>query len=210
MFGNQTKKLIIVCDEKTKDYANYFRQLVSTNDDDDEIVGVADGSVDAVVWLEKDYVANSATISSTEHILFIGNNKTVISERKYMNVFFDKYSMKYGWLGKRAFMTVEKPISSEKTYSSFIAFCNDKHQKIERIAGKELTSKDSKSKKKKAGKLLRAAALTTIITNPLTAGYAVVGTAAQMQISRKKILEQQYRVLTALLYLNDLQEFLEG
>lgn len=28
-----TKKLIIVCDEKTEQYANYLRQLISTNDD---------------------------------------------------------------------------------------------------------------------------------------------------------------------------------
>lgn len=44
-----TKKLIIVCDEKTEQYANYLRQLISTNDDKDgEVVGIADGSVLAV------------------------------------------------------------------------------------------------------------------------------------------------------------------
>ena len=56
MIGKASKKLIIVCDEKTETYANYLRQLISTNDDKDgEVVGVADGTVDAAVWLEKDH-----------------------------------------------------------------------------------------------------------------------------------------------------------
>ena len=76
MLGEKTTKLIIVCDEKTSEYANYLRQLVSMKDDtSDEIIGVKDGTVEVAVWLEKDYVANMATISSKEHILFIGENK---------------------------------------------------------------------------------------------------------------------------------------
>ena len=59
------KNLIIVCDEKSKEYANYLSQLISMEDDtEDTTVGVKDGSVQAQVWLEKDYKANSATISS--------------------------------------------------------------------------------------------------------------------------------------------------
>ena len=213
MFSNKTKKLIIVCDEKTKDYANYLRQLISTNDDtEDEIVGVADGSVDAAVWLEKDYIANSATISSNEHILFIGNSKTAKSESKFMNILFDKYSMKYGWLGKRAFLTVEKAISNEKDYSKFIDMCHKNQQEIEIIAVKESSDKDkkAKSKKHKAGKLLKVAALTSAVMSPITAGYAAVGAVAQMKIAQKDVLEQQYRALTVMFYLNDLQKFLEG
>ena len=59
MLGKSTKKLIIVCDNKTEKYGNYLRQLVSVNDDnEDEIIGTEDGTVDAVVWLEKDYLVN--------------------------------------------------------------------------------------------------------------------------------------------------------
>lgn len=50
MMGKATKKLIIVCDEKTEPYANYLRQLISTNDDKDgEVVGIEDGTVEAAV-----------------------------------------------------------------------------------------------------------------------------------------------------------------
>lgn len=101
MIGKATKKLIIVCDEKTEPYANYLRQLISTNDDKDgEVVGIEDGTVEAAVWLEKEYLANKAQISSNEHILFIGDNKTSKSESSSMIVKYDKYGMKYGWLGK--------------------------------------------------------------------------------------------------------------
>jgi len=74
MFGQNIRKLIIVCDDQTHGYGNYLRQLVSTNDDDNNIVGTKDGSIGVAVWLEKDYLANMATITSDQHVLFIGEN----------------------------------------------------------------------------------------------------------------------------------------
>lgn len=54
MFGNNMKKLIIVCDNKTEEYANLLRQLISSKDDtENEVVGIEDGTVGVVVWLEK-------------------------------------------------------------------------------------------------------------------------------------------------------------
>ena len=65
MIGNNMKKLIIVCDDKTEKYANILRQLISSKDDtEDEVLGVEDGTVDVVVWREKHYLDNMATISS--------------------------------------------------------------------------------------------------------------------------------------------------
>ena len=50
------KKLIIVCDNKTEEYANLLRQLISSKDDtENEVVGIEDGTVGVVVWLEKEY-----------------------------------------------------------------------------------------------------------------------------------------------------------
>ena len=135
MLGEKTTKLIIVCDEKTSEYANYLRQLVSMKDDTaDEIVGVKDGTVEVAVWLEKDYVANMATISSKEHILFIGENKVSKKETPSMSVKFDKFGMKYGWLGKRAMMMVSDSIKDKETYDQFIEFCQGYEQKIEAMS----------------------------------------------------------------------------
>lgn len=59
------EKLVIVCEEKFRTYADYLSMLISSEDDDsDNIVGVRDGGVQALVWTEKDYKANVATISS--------------------------------------------------------------------------------------------------------------------------------------------------
>lgn len=103
------KNLVIVCDEKHKKYADYLHQLISLEDDTEEsIVGVKDGSVQAAVWLEKDYVKNSHTFSSNQHIVFIGNSKLIKEKSSYMKVVFSKFGIKYGWLGRQAFLSVEK------------------------------------------------------------------------------------------------------
>lgn len=74
------KKLIIVCEEKYRVYGDYLAQLISLEDDtEDSTVGVKDGEVAAQVWLEKDYKANSAQLSSNQYILFIGHNKLINS-----------------------------------------------------------------------------------------------------------------------------------
>ena len=59
MIGNNKNRLIIVCDDRTEKYANYLRQLISTNDDSEgEVVGIADGSVEVAVWTDKEYINN--------------------------------------------------------------------------------------------------------------------------------------------------------
>lgn len=147
MLGKPVSKIIIVCDEKTKEYANYLRQLISVNDDKEEkIVGSADGSAEAAVWLEKEYLANSATISSNEHILFIGKNNTSKSETSSMVVRFDKYGMKYGWLGKRAMMQVDDAMLDEAKYCEFIEFCSAYEQKFEKLAYKNLNTHTGRKK----------------------------------------------------------------
>lgn len=63
-------------------YGDYLAQLISLEDDtEDETVGTKDGEVAAQVWLEKDYKANAAQLSSNQYILFIGQDK-LIKEKK--------------------------------------------------------------------------------------------------------------------------------
>ena len=249
MLGKASKKLIIVCDEKTETYANYLRQLISTNDDKDgEVVGVADGTVDAAVWLEKDYLANKAQISSNEHILFIGDSKTSKSESSSMIIKFEKYGMKYGWLGKRGMMLVDDEMMDPDQYDQFIEFCLGYETEFERIAMKrpklkgflqkkedaeggqdsaeeimtEVQDKaeaaekvDSDGKKKIPGVLAAAGAVVAgAVVSPVV---PAVGAAA-FEISKginkfqthKKVKDQQYRALSVILYIDGLNEFLEG
>ena len=142
---NTKKNLVIVCDEKTEKYANYLRQLISTKDDKDgEIVGVADDTVTAVVWTDKEYQNNKATISSNEHVLFIGDSKVCKAESSSMVTHYEKFGMKYGWLGKRAFMIVDKAVLSEEDYDQFIEYCLSYQPEFERIIDKTRPKKKDK------------------------------------------------------------------
>lgn len=211
MLGEKTTKLIIVCDEKTSEYANYLRQLVSMKDDtSDEIVGVKDGTVEVAVWLEKDYVANMATISSKEHILFVGENKVSKKETPSMSVKFDKFGMKYGWLGKRAMMMVSDSIKDKETYDQFIEFCQAYEQKIEAMSLERVCIYEEKNETEKGVVALmknKAATLAQLVVNPGVFG-AVAG--INTLKDRKKLRDQQFRALTAILYTDGLTEFLEG
>lgn len=116
------KKLIIVCEEKCRQYGDYLAQLISLEDDtEDNTVGTKDGEVAAQVWLEKDYKANSAQLSSSQYILFIGQDKLIKEKSSHMNMEFSEYGMKYGWLGKQAVLSVGKVVEADK-YESFIAY----------------------------------------------------------------------------------------
>lgn len=217
MFGPQKTQLIIVCDEKTNRYANYLRQLISSNDDEgDEVVGTVDGMVDVVVWLDKDYNANSASLSSREHILFIGNNKISKSETSSMDIKFNMFGMKYGWLGKRAMMQVSDAVLTEDEYNDFIVFCGTYGKEFEKL----MNSTSDKSKKKKTfsisvGTAGAVGAMAAIASPVLIAGAGTVGAIGALKglsahSTHKKIKDQQYQALTTILYIDGLQKFLEG
>lgn len=246
--GKSTKKLIIVCDEKTERYANYLRQLISTNDDKDgEVVGIEDGTVEAAVWLEKEYLANKAQISSNEHILFIGDNKTSKSESSSMIVKYDKYGMKYGWLGKRAMMKVDNAMLAPEVYDEFITYCLGYQTEFEKIAMRKPVLKSLLAKKSKAddapveeevvnvedtmdepekekkkldlGAVREAGKVAAVGLGAAVAGLpgvlkeftaVSIGNGIEKAQTHKKVKDQQYRALSVILYIDGLQEFLEG
>lgn len=239
MIGKATKKLIIVCDEKTEIYANYLRQLISTNDDKEgEVIGVEDGTVDVAVWLDKDYEANKAQISSNEHILFIGDSKVSQKETSSMTVRFEQFGMKYGWLGKRGMLKVDYDPLTPEQYDSFIDLCKKYETEFEKVALKR--SKKNKGEKAKAagagiGGAAAGGAIGAAGAAPLAAGGigiagglaaglfagAIIPVAAvavaytsmseiQIKKKHKQIRDQQYRAATVIMYIDGLQEFLEG
>lgn len=240
MLGKQITKLIIVCDDKTKEYANYLRQLISVNDDKDgEIVGIADGTVDAAVWTEDEYKHNSATISSNEHVLFVGENKTSKSEIGSMNILFKKFGMSYGWLGKRAMMSVDDTLLSPSEYKDFIDFCASYKQYFDRNAYEEKEQKTVEAIEAPKAEIAEIESEETALVEPepqkkgalvaINKAAAFVGKKVLKPVAdvveagavgayeniknltmKKKINDQQYRALTVILYLDGLKEFLEG
>ena len=210
------KKLIIVCEEKCRQYGDYLAQLISLEDDkEDETVGTKDGEVAAQVWLEKDYKANAAQLSSNQYILFIGQDKLIKEKSSHMNMGFAEFGMKYGWLGKQAVLSVEKVVESDK-YENFISYAQNYQQNVEQL----IKSKDKKALK--AGAAAGAAGVAGAVGVAKAGALAVISPVALVPIAgigagvmavkkftlNSKIKEQQYSCVVMKFYLDDLSKFL--
>lgn len=212
-WGGYMKKLIIVCEEKYCQYGDYLAQLISLEDDtEDETVGTKDGEVVAQVWLEKDYKANAAQLSSNQYILFIGQDKLIKEKSSYMNMEFSEFGMKYGWLGKQAVLSVEKVVEADK-YESFISYAQNYQQNVEQL----IMSKDKNALKAGAAAVVAGTAgvakagVLAVITPVALVPIAGIG-AGVMAVKKftlnSKIKEQQYSCAVMKFYLDDLSKFL--
>lgn len=241
MINKATKKLIIVCDERTEEYANYLRQLISTKDDKDgAVVGVEDGTVDAAVWLEKEYSSNKVQISSNTHVLFVGEGKISKKETSTMIVKFEKFGMKYGWLGKRGMMVVDKVLSDPDQYDEFIDFCLGYETEFEKVAFKKPVAKEiaqkpeefpeavednqespaQEEKEKQKPNIMSfaeeavkdTAATANAIVNRLPKVFSSIDVSSGINKvqTHKKVRDQQYRALAVIMYIDGLKAFLEG
>ena len=218
------KRIIVVCDDKTKEYANYLRQLISANDDKgDEIVGTKDGEVDVVVWTEKQYIDNSPTITSNQHILFIGNNKTAQAEEKSMREEFHKFGMRYSWLGKRAVVAVDPVDLSKEDYEKFIEFCKEygtEYEKQEFRLFKKKENKNTEDKKenqnadenKNYDSLIAAVGVAGagLLLGVIGSTIAISTVGIKIASINAKIKEQQYMALITIFYLEGINKFLEN
>lgn len=201
------KKLIIVCEEKYRIYGDYLAQLISLEDDtEDATVGVKDGEVAAQVWLEKEYEANSAQLSSNQYILFIGHNKLIKKKSSHMKVVFSQYGMAYGWLGKQAFLCVDKLVSA-KEYNDFISFALSYQDNLEKLI------EEKKEKSKKQHSLEAVVKGAGVVALAVVGGALAVAPLAGVDIVKKltlnkKIEQQQYSCAVMKFYLDSLGEFL--
>ena len=134
MFEGNSKKLILVGDEKTDVYCEFMSMLISSKDDEiDEdgnitkIIGVVDGSIDSAIWTSDIYVDNRAHTSSKQKLLFIGEtkaSKNIIPNLIIKDNDAEKYGINIGWLGNKAVITVNpqefmKNENSETLYNQF-------------------------------------------------------------------------------------------
>lgn len=143
MFNDgSVNKLIIVCTKETKKYGAYLVKLISLKDDDgDTVIGVKDGSVEAVLWSEKDYEDNRPTLPSSAQILFIGDSKLIKQESFGLENAFDQYGMKFSALGNRAIMSVDNKALKRKEYEKFIEFCKDYGKiTVEKYSSNDMTT----------------------------------------------------------------------
>ena len=198
------KKLLIVCEEKYKVFADYLAQLISLEDDTEEkSVGVTDGEVSAQVWLENDYKSNSAQIASNQYIVFIGQNKLIKEKSSHMKVVFSQYGINYGWLGKQAVVTVNKAIQIED-YDEFLHYALNYQNDLEKLTEKKDTKEENKIKvegndEKRALTLVKQAAA---IAPQIGSNFL------RKRAYNKKIEQQQYSFAIMKFYIDYLAEFL--
>lgn len=216
MFGNNMKKLIIVCDNKTEEYANLLRQLISSKDDtENEVVGIEDGTVGVVVWLEKEYRDNMATISSNEHILFLGNGEVSKKEcNSSMKMYYDQFGMTYGWLGNRGVLRVTTEIDDEEEYNKFVELYSNFNLDFEAIEFKNFreTVAGMTAGGLAAGLAAGIVGVAGVAGAAGAAGVAGAGIIGSKVVSvnrQKKIKQQQYHTLVVAFYREGLAKFLE-
>lgn len=126
MLGSPLKKLIIVSGEKERIYAELLSSLIALKDDDvdnDIIIGIRDGSVEAVVWDEKVYNDNRPQLGSNTKILFLGKNKSsdlIIPSIRFSKK-FRKYGINVGWIPNKAVIYSEPNtlMSNKELYDEF-------------------------------------------------------------------------------------------
>lgn len=201
MFGEQKKaQLIIVCTEKTRKHANYLVQLIGAKDDtNDATTGIKDGSVEAVVWGEKDYKANLATLKSSANIVFIGNDKMIKDEIANMNEVYDAYGMKFKSLGHRAALYVEDKSLSEEDYDAFLELSNKYQKAFEKVHFSLVEA---------APPVAKVLGIGLGVISPIASSVAVAGL-VKGAWNKMKVMEQQFTFLTLYSYLELLPKFLE-
>lgn len=128
MLNTPVKKLIIVTSDKLIVYAELLSSLISLKNDDlenNKIIGIKDGSVEAVVWTEKAYNDNKIQLSSNAKIVFVGKTKAAqpFMPSIRFNKSMEKYGAKIGWLGNKAIIYTEpnKLLSDKNLYDEFFS-----------------------------------------------------------------------------------------
>ena len=195
------KKIIVVCEEKTKKYGNYFSQLVSSNNGNDSITNV-DGDIAIQVWTEKQYEDNSAQISSNQNIIFIGNSKSMKQKKENMEIKYFGHGINYSWLGRQAVISCEKEL------------CRYEVERFYDDANKYVTNKkELEVFKTKKSKIINNIPLSIIfifsLLNPITTLVSLLLLYNWILMNRKT-KQQQYIYSIARFYKEDLENFLEG
>ena len=196
------KNLIIVCEKEYKKIGDYITQLITLNDDTlDDIVGTKDGEVKAIVWDEKIYKDNFVKLTSNSYVLFIGGKKFIKQHNEFAKTEYCEYGVRYGWLGRKAILTVEKTITADK-YDSFLEFARTYEKNFNAII-------DGKSKTiTKANKAINGAAAAAALIDPVSTVLVSIFAMKQLK-SQKEVQMQQYSFGAIKFYMDDLSKFLE-
>lgn len=206
------KKLIVVYEKKDEMALNYLKQLVLTNDDNEEteeVVGTKDGSVEIIAWTEKVYLDNVKTRNVSNKILFMDDIKGIKKIVPIMKVKYEGYGVKYGISGNSAVISIdEKELNEEAAYEAFQKLYQEELSKVDMKVSDEQLEK--KKKKHSEAKQQRTMAILSNLIIP-GAGASVVATAI---ISGNKDIkmtrEMMFLYAITKFYLEEMEDFLNA
>ncbi|MCR5610424.1 MAG: hypothetical protein K6F68_01125 [Clostridiales bacterium] len=100
-----------------------MRKLVETNDDEeDRIVGTRDGTVRLVRWDEKKWRYRRNANATNDKVIVMGDIPGAKNDIKLMEPRFEKYGVKYGWIGGCAYVDADlRKIRGRYVYDAFLA-----------------------------------------------------------------------------------------
>lgn len=119
MFEKKKTLIVVYKDELLM---NQLKKMVETHDDNDEdIVGTRDDSINIVSWTEKVWNGNKEVGNIQGKILFLGDIKGTDKLIPVLDVKFDDCGVKYGWAGNQAVLfTDPKILSDRQAYDKFL------------------------------------------------------------------------------------------
>lgn len=169
-----------------------LKKLVETDDDESEevVVGTKDGTVRLVRWEEQKWLYRSKTDTVDTKVIVIGDCKGADNGIKLMDVRFDQYGVRYGWVGNCAYIHADlRRIRGKGVYDAFLAELNT-------IPAPEIIKEDKKLR------LNWKTGLKTALATPLLAKDLYDDTYA--------VKRQMYFFGVIRFYYHDLERFLES
>ncbi len=117
----EAKKTLIVV-YKDEMLMNQLRKMVETHDDNEQnIVGIRDDSINIVSWTEKVWLGNKKAGNIQGKILFIGEIKGTDKLIPVIDVKFDEYGVRFGWAGNQAIVYADpKALTTREDYDAFL------------------------------------------------------------------------------------------
>jgi hypothetical protein len=111
--------IIVVNSDKEKEYGQILKNIISKS-----------GLYEAALWTTKHYSDNEPTITSSQKVIFIGEND--VSKRNLSSVEwkFESPNMKYGWIGSVALISVGNTLLSKNELKDFQQMCKIQKQEV--------------------------------------------------------------------------------
>ena len=139
-----------------------LKKLVETDDDESEevVIGTKDGTVRLVRWEEEKWLYRSKTDTVDTKVIVIGDSRGADNGVKLMNVKYDQYGVRYGWVGNCAYVHADlRKIHAKGVYDAFLRELNE-------MPAPEIIKEDKKLRLNwKTG--LKAALVTPILAKDL-------------------------------------------